>query len=60
MPVPKRLRAVELLRRKPVWIAPIAIGVVLIGLMTTLYLGSAVDPIDHMHGLPVSLVDARG
>jgi hypothetical protein len=54
--VPKRLRAVELLRRKQVWIAPIAIGVVLIGLMTTLYLGSAVDPIDHMHGLPVSLV----
>jgi hypothetical protein len=29
--VPKRLRAVELLRRKPVWIAPIAIGVVPIG-----------------------------
>lgn len=54
--MPKRLRAVELLRRKPVWIAPILIGVVLIGLMTTLYLGSAVDPIDHMHGLPVSLV----
>ncbi|MCW2980552.1 MAG: hypothetical protein JWO14_2279 [Solirubrobacterales bacterium] len=60
MAVPKRLRAVELLRRKPVWIAPIAIGVVLIGLMTTLYLGSAVDPIDHMHGLPVSLVQMDG
>ena len=58
--MPKRLRAVELLRRKPVWIAPIAIGVVLIGLMTTLYLGSAVDPIDHMHGLPVSLVQEDG
>lgn len=57
MAVPKRLRAVELLRRKPVWIAPILIGIVLIGLMTTLYLGSAVDPIDHMHGLPVSLVE---
>jgi uncharacterized phage infection (PIP) family protein YhgE len=55
--VPKRLRAVDLLRRKPVWIAPILIGVVLIGLMTVLYLGSAVDPIDHMHGLPVSLVE---
>jgi uncharacterized phage infection (PIP) family protein YhgE len=54
--VPNRLRAIELLRRRPVWIAPIVIGVVLIGLMTTLYLGSAVDPIDHMHGLPVSLV----
>jgi YhgE/Pip-like protein len=55
--VPKRLRAVDLLRRKPVWIAPVLIGVVLIGLMTVLYLGSAVDPIDHMHGLPVSLVE---
>lgn len=32
------------------------IGVVLIGLMTVLYLGSAVDPISHLHGLPVSLV----
>jgi ABC-type polysaccharide/polyol phosphate export permease len=56
VPVPTRLRAIELLRRKPVWIAPIAIGVVLIALMSVLYLGSAVDPIDHMHGLPVSLV----
>jgi uncharacterized phage infection (PIP) family protein YhgE len=54
--VPNRLRAIELLRRRPVWIAPILIGVVLIGLMTVLYLGSAVDPVDHMHGLPVSLV----
>jgi YhgE/Pip-like protein len=60
--VPKRLLAIELLRRRPVWVAPILIGVVLIGLMTTLYLGSAVDPVDHMHGLPVSLVqrDAGG
>jgi YhgE/Pip-like protein len=60
--VPKRLRAIELLRRRPVWAVPIVIGTVLIGLMTTLYLGSAVDPVDHMHGLPVSLVqrDAGG
>jgi ABC-type multidrug transport system permease subunit len=54
--VPKRLRARELLRQKVVWVPPIAIGVVLIGLMTALYIGSAVDPIDHMEGLPVSLV----
>jgi ABC-type multidrug transport system permease subunit len=39
---------------------PIVIGVVLIGLMTALYIGSAVDPIDHMEGLPVSLVQADG
>ncbi len=58
--MPNRLRAAELLRRKAVWIAPVAIGVVLIGLMTVLYLGSAVDPVDHMHGLPVSLVQEGG
>jgi YhgE/Pip-like protein len=60
--VPKRLRARELLRQKPVWVPPILIGVVLIGLMTALYIGSAVDPVDHMEGLPVSLVqrDAGG
>jgi YhgE/Pip-like protein len=54
--VPPSLRALELLGRRPVWIPPVVIGVILIGLMTVLYLGSAVDPVDHMHGLPVSLV----
>ncbi len=58
--MPNRLRAAELLRRKGVWIAPVAIGVVLIALMALLYLGSAVDPVDHMHGLPVSLVEEGG
>jgi YhgE/Pip-like protein len=56
LPVPNRLRARQLLRQKAVWVPPLVIGVVLIGLMTALYIGSAVDPIDHMHGLPVSLV----
>jgi hypothetical protein len=55
--MPNRLRARDLLRRGPVWVAPILIGVILIGLMTALYIGSAVDPVDHMHGLPVSLVE---
>ncbi|HEX3736039.1 MAG TPA: ABC transporter permease [Solirubrobacterales bacterium] len=54
--MPDRLRARELLRRKAVWVPPLVIGVILIGLMTALYLGSAVDPVDHMDGLPVSLV----
>jgi YhgE/Pip-like protein len=60
--VPNRLRARELLRQKAVWLPPLVIGVILIGLMTALYIGSAVDPIDHMDGLPVSLVqrDAGG
>jgi hypothetical protein len=51
------MRARDLLRQRPVWAAPIIIGVILIGLMTALYIGSAVDPVDHMHGLPVSLVE---
>jgi YhgE/Pip-like protein len=55
--MPNRLRARDLLRQRPVWAAPIVIGMILIGLMTALYIGSAVDPIDHMHGLPVSLVE---
>jgi len=52
------MRALDLLRQRPVWAAPIVIGAVLIGLMTALYIGSAVDPVDHMHDLPVSLVRA--
>lgn len=60
MPVPTRLRASELLRRRAVWIPPVVLGVVLIALMSVLYLGSAVDPVDHMHGLPVSLVQEGG
>lgn len=54
--MPKRMRAVDLLRQRPVWAAPIVVGAILVGLMTALYIGSAVDPVDHMHGLPVSLV----
>lgn len=54
--MPKRLRARELLRQKPVWVPPLVVGAILIGLMTALYIGSAVDPVDHMEGLPVSLV----
>lgn len=56
--MPKRMRALDLLRQRPVWAAPIVVGAVLIGLMTALYIGSAVDPVDHMHGLPVSVVRA--
>jgi hypothetical protein len=54
--MPKRMRAIDLLRQRPVWAAPIVVGAILVGLMTALYVGSAVDPIDHMHDLPVSLV----
>ncbi|MBS1889500.1 MAG: DUF3533 domain-containing protein [Actinobacteria bacterium] len=54
--MPKRMGARDVLRQRPVWAVPIVVGSVLIGLMTALYIGSAVDPISHLHGLPVSLV----
>jgi YhgE/Pip-like protein len=40
-----------------VWITVIAITSVLIVLMTLIYVGSVVDPVDHLHGLPVLVVN---
>ena len=56
--MPNRIRASDLLRQRPVWALPIAVGAIVVGLMTALYIGFAVDPVAHMHGLPVSLVQA--
>lgn len=50
-------RAGDLLRQRPIWIVPLAIGAVLIAIMTILYVGSTVDPVSHMHDLPVSVVN---
>jgi YhgE/Pip-like protein len=50
-------RASDLLRQRPIWIVPLAIGTVLIAIMTVLYVGSTVDPVSHMHDLPVSVVN---
>ncbi len=55
--MPDRIRARDLLRRRPIWIAPLLIGALLIAIMTALYVGATVDPVAHMHGLPVSIVD---
>ena len=35
----------------------VAIAVVLIGLMTLFYVGSVVDPVEHLSGLPVLVVN---
>ncbi|HUB98191.1 MAG TPA: ABC transporter permease [Solirubrobacterales bacterium] len=50
-------RALDLLRQRPLWIAPLVVGSVLIAIITVLYVGSTVDPLSHMHGLPVTVVD---
>ncbi|MDO8212541.1 YhgE/Pip domain-containing protein [Conexibacter sp. CPCC 206217] len=55
--MPRPLGALDLLRKRPLWVAPIVLGAVVIALMTALYIGSVVDPIDRMDGLPVSVVN---
>jgi YhgE/Pip-like protein len=51
------VRAAQLLRRRQMWIFPLALLSVLIVLMTLLYLGAIVDPADNLHGLPVAVVN---
>lgn len=50
-------RGADLLRQRPIWAVPLAIGAILIAIMTVLYVGSTVDPVSHMHDLPVSVVN---
>lgn len=51
------VRAAQLLKGKSVWAFPVVVGSVLIMLMTLVYFGAIVDPADHLHGLPVLIVD---
>ena len=51
------LRAVQLLKRRGVWVSPLAIGSLLVILMTLFYFGSVVDPTENLHGLPVVVVN---
>ncbi|HTZ87248.1 MAG TPA: DUF3533 domain-containing protein [Solirubrobacteraceae bacterium] len=55
--MPDRTRAGDLFRQRPIWAVPLVIGTILIAIMTVLYVGSTVDPISHMHDLPVSVVN---
>ncbi|HMK98017.1 MAG TPA: DUF3533 domain-containing protein [Acidimicrobiales bacterium] len=51
------LRATQLLKNRGVWAFPLAVGSVLVMLMTLFYFGSIVDPTAHLHGLPVVVVN---
>jgi YhgE/Pip-like protein len=52
-----RLRAARLLRVRAIWVTPIAVSIVLVFLMTLFYVGSVVNPVSHLSGLPVGLVN---
>jgi len=51
------IRARDLLKVRAVWISPLALGSVVVVLITAFYIGSVVDPLDHLHGLPVAVVN---
>jgi YhgE/Pip-like protein len=54
---PYQVRATHLLRRRGIWQIPVVVGSVVLILMTTFYIGSVVDPLGHLRGLPVSIVN---
>ena len=47
----------QLLKSRRLWATPLVVASVLVMLMTLLYFGSIVDPSEHLHGLPVVVVD---
>ena len=51
------VRASDLLKVRAVWILPLILGSVVVALITAFYVGSVVDPLAHLHGLPVAVVN---
>jgi len=51
------VRASDLLKVRAVWILPLVLGSVVVVLITAFYVGSVVDPLAHLSGLPVAVVN---
>jgi YhgE/Pip-like protein len=51
------VRARNILSVRAVWIFPVVIGSILAALITVFYIGSVVNPLGHLHGLPVEVVN---
>ncbi|MBV8402044.1 MAG: DUF3533 domain-containing protein [Acetobacteraceae bacterium] len=51
------VRARNILSARAVWIMPLVIGSILVVLITVFYIGSVVNPLGHLHGLPVAVVN---
>jgi YhgE/Pip-like protein len=51
------VKARNILRVRAVWTAPLILGAVVVALMTALYIGSVIDPLAHLRGLPVAIVN---
>ncbi|WP_063627913.1 YhgE/Pip domain-containing protein [Actinospica robiniae] len=51
------VRAGKLLRVRAVWMVPLVLGSVVIAVMTAVYISAVADPVSHLRGLPVGLVN---
>jgi YhgE/Pip-like protein len=51
------VRAGHLLRARAVWAIPLVVASVVVAVMTTLYISSVVNPLAHLRGLPVAVVN---
>ncbi|MGO8863069.1 MAG: YhgE/Pip domain-containing protein [Acidimicrobiales bacterium] len=56
-PAARPMRASRLLRVRAAWITPLILASVVVFLMTLIYFGSVVDPVSHLNGLPVLIVN---
>jgi YhgE/Pip-like protein len=51
------VRAGRLLRVRAIWVTALVVGSLVVAAMTALYIASATDPLAHLSGLPVAVVD---
>jgi hypothetical protein len=51
------VRARDLLKVRAVWILSLILGSAVVVLITAFYVGSVVDPLGHLQGLPVAVVN---
>jgi YhgE/Pip-like protein len=51
------VRASSILSVRSVWLFPLVIGAIFVALLTAFYIGSVVNPLGQLHGLPVQVVN---
>lgn len=51
------VRAGRVLRVPAIWVVPLVVGSLVIAIMTAFYIGSVVNPLAHLRGLPVAIVN---
>jgi YhgE/Pip-like protein len=56
-PLLPQVRPRMVLRVRKVWLLPLALPAVMIALVTSIYIGSVINPTGHLRGLPVQIVN---